>query len=325
MSIIESLLHKRSSKSNYFQSQSVVKMKPLELNQKALIWLFMCSADKTVDRRKKILYFFCFLLVLFVNMAALIAATKFALKFFSTDLEECLYAFFQISAIAGIVYVMLAAFLLRHKISTIFTQLSDIYAASKRLFLEYICAIHFITKKTLLLKSRWKKWCIPFFGASQYQRWLFLYDLCKMYGNNFHKYRFDVRHIGGSLLVFERKFWYPVFISSIQIYVSEINECIRMKKVFFLKIQWTFVKCTQMALGPENETGLFWRNYDLFAVWRGLFDSKWCISSTLHMYQPKSSCILWAFWIFSAEIWWIRCKSQWKSSHLRYYSISYFD
>lgn len=94
----------------------------------------MCSVDKTQDPRKKILYFFCFLLVLSVNVAALIAATKFALKFFSTDLEECLYAFFQISAIAGIVYVMLAAFLLRHKISTIFIQLSDIYAASKKLF-----------------------------------------------------------------------------------------------------------------------------------------------------------------------------------------------
>lgn len=114
-------------------------MKPLELNQKALIWLFMCSADKTADRRKKILYFFCFLLVFSANVAALIAATKFALKFFSTDLKESLYAFFQISAIAGIVYVMLAAFLLRHKINTIFTQLSDIYAASKRLYF----GIHF--------------------------------------------------------------------------------------------------------------------------------------------------------------------------------------
>lgn len=76
-----------------------------------------------------------------------------------------------------------------------------------------------------------------------------------MYGNNIHKNRVDVRNIDGSLLVFERKFRYPVFISSIQIYVSEINKCKKKMIFFFLKIQWIFVKCHRWPWNQQTPLG----------------------------------------------------------------------
>lgn len=204
-------------------------MKPLELNQRALTWLFMCSPPKRTLWWKKLLYFTFFCFVFVTNFLVLVAASTFALKSFSINLEEFLYAFFQISALAGIVYVMLAAFLLRHKISTIFEQLSDIYEASKSfgaMWNQNFASRH--RQKTNFSiffffsnKTRCSRWFIPFLGSSQYQKWLFLRHLRQMHGDNLHQHRVDVRTLSRALLVFERQLRCEAIVSSISNDVSE--------------------------------------------------------------------------------------------------------
>lgn len=48
-----------------------------------------------------------------------------------TDLEKSLYSLSQIAGLLGILYVLITMFFLRDKLSTIFTNLSEIYKACK--------------------------------------------------------------------------------------------------------------------------------------------------------------------------------------------------
>lgn len=67
----------------------------------------------------------------FFNLSAVIGAVAFIHKFITSDLERCLYALLHIVAHSAIVYIQIAASLLRYKIADIFTELANIYDASK--------------------------------------------------------------------------------------------------------------------------------------------------------------------------------------------------
>lgn len=64
-------------------------------------------------------------------MCAVIASAIFFLKFVSVDLNQSLYAMFQIAAYTNVTYIYIAAFLLRHKITAVFDSLTEIYEESK--------------------------------------------------------------------------------------------------------------------------------------------------------------------------------------------------
>lgn len=49
----------------------------------------------------------------------------------SSDFEGCLYTVFQIAADTSALNVIIIAFINRHRTSSIFTKLEDIYAASE--------------------------------------------------------------------------------------------------------------------------------------------------------------------------------------------------
>lgn len=86
----------------------------------------------------------------------------------SIDLEESLYALFQISAFSGLTYMCIVAFLLRNEITVFLGTLSQIYDARKKL---YISDNFFSEKKSLLnvisIEFRCKQRFNPVFDESQ--------------------------------------------------------------------------------------------------------------------------------------------------------------
>lgn len=62
---------------------------------------------------------------------ACVASIVFFIKFVSIDLEESLYAIFQIGASIVAVYIAIVAYFLQHKINGIFKGLTAIYGKCK--------------------------------------------------------------------------------------------------------------------------------------------------------------------------------------------------
>lgn len=56
-----------------------------------------------------------------------ISTVIFIARFISVNLEDTLYALLQIAGLTYVIYAMIVAFILRHRINRIFGQLSEIY------------------------------------------------------------------------------------------------------------------------------------------------------------------------------------------------------
>lgn len=108
-------------------------MKPLEMNRRVLTWLCVYPASENTSKSTKTLYVIFTLIILSGNLIGLGLSIDYFLKSASTDLEDSLYALFQILATAKMSYTMIVAYFLRHRITAIFVSLSDIYDASKNL------------------------------------------------------------------------------------------------------------------------------------------------------------------------------------------------
>lgn len=105
-------------------------MKPLETNRQILIWLYMCSSsDEDWDALKKI-YRIVFALTVFIfNMWVVTAHLAYFWRFWSTKLDESLYALTNATAFSVVMYVTISAFFSRHETSQIFKDLWKIYRA----------------------------------------------------------------------------------------------------------------------------------------------------------------------------------------------------
>lgn len=103
-------------------------MKPLKTSQRILIWLCMCSAEKSTSVRKSVTYFTIFLIIFAINFGNTISGYMYFIKYMSTDLEGCLFAFMASSATLVVLYTMFSAYRLRHKINELFENLAIICA-----------------------------------------------------------------------------------------------------------------------------------------------------------------------------------------------------
>lgn len=82
----------------------------------------------------KKLFYVTFSLTFFsANLSGLLSSVAFFVENISTNLEESLYAFFQISAFSGLTYMCIVAFLLRSRITAFLGTLSKIYDTCKSL------------------------------------------------------------------------------------------------------------------------------------------------------------------------------------------------
>lgn len=118
--------------SNSIEFSTWVKMKPIKTNQQVLTWLCVCQADETISKRKRMAHIFFASFIFSANFILIPISVAYFLRFVSVDLEQALYALFQLSGMLGMTYMMIAAFILRHEINDLFGKLADIYNNCKR-------------------------------------------------------------------------------------------------------------------------------------------------------------------------------------------------
>lgn len=104
---------------------------PLITCQRVLTWISVCPVAKNTSIWKRILFKLFPLVIFITDLAGLIASVVFFYRFISTNLEECLYAVFQIAGLLGMANSIIVTFIRRHKIPLIFKSLADIYKYSK--------------------------------------------------------------------------------------------------------------------------------------------------------------------------------------------------
>lgn len=104
----------------------------LPTNQQVLRRLCILPLNADENPRKTI-YFAIFAFILFaINFMTLVGSVVFFAKNIHADLEEALYAVFQIAGCTGLTYLCLAAFFLRNEITQFLETLSEIYSARKK-------------------------------------------------------------------------------------------------------------------------------------------------------------------------------------------------
>lgn len=107
------------------------QIKPLAMNQRVLTWTCICPIDVNTNKRKKLLFIIFTCAIYLSIICGLASSYAFLVAHLSTDLEEAFYALLQITVFAGLIYVQLIAFILRHKITAFLGTLSEIYESSK--------------------------------------------------------------------------------------------------------------------------------------------------------------------------------------------------
>lgn len=105
-------------------------MKPLGTSRKILTWFYLYPVEEGTER-KKLIHFILSAVVFIFKISFLASSTAFFMKYVSTDLEESLYALFQISAFSNSTYVIAIAYISHQKITALIDRLSAIYDASK--------------------------------------------------------------------------------------------------------------------------------------------------------------------------------------------------
>lgn len=112
-------------------NHSPTKMEPLLTNQRVMMWLCMCPANESTSKSKIMIYTGCTFIVVTVTSLCLLFSGSFVVNYLSIDFERSLYAVFQVSGEAAMLNLIFVGFFMRNRINAIFTQLSEIYVASK--------------------------------------------------------------------------------------------------------------------------------------------------------------------------------------------------
>lgn len=107
-------------------------MKPLVTNRKVLTWIGILPAAERTNKFRKLIYITFYFALTSSSGFALFTSLTFMLKYMSTNLEDCLYALFQVAADMNLVYMMVIALILRRKIAALFDRLTEIYNERKK-------------------------------------------------------------------------------------------------------------------------------------------------------------------------------------------------
>lgn len=106
-------------------------MKPLAASQQMLTWFCVLPVSKSTIWWRQLLYIIFTGAIFIGHCCSIVSSVAYFIKFISTDLEEALYALFQIVSSASMAYVMIVTPFLRHNIRTLFENLHEIYMESK--------------------------------------------------------------------------------------------------------------------------------------------------------------------------------------------------
>lgn len=139
----------------------VIKMRPLELNRRILIWMCVYPCDENTTRWKRLAYILFSILIFVLNAIGLIFSTAYFIKYVSIDLEQSLFALLQAVGEANMVYILIITFILRHKITAMLKSLSKIYDMCKEDAHFFFFWTKITSQKlTSILKSFFVNWII---------------------------------------------------------------------------------------------------------------------------------------------------------------------
>lgn len=125
--------------------RSFTKMMPLKPNQLVFAWFCVYSKNESPIWWKKALYITFTVIVWMVVIGAFSSSAAFFLKYASSDLEEALYAVFQMTTLLTMATGLALLHYFRQKLIDIFSKLSCIYEESKDLDKHFISIFnHFL-------------------------------------------------------------------------------------------------------------------------------------------------------------------------------------
>lgn len=108
------------------------KMKPLAIDQQIFSWFGVSCTDTTPKLSKKMTSALFVVLIFGWEMFSLGISVTFFLRYISIDLEQSLYALFQVSGSFVMINAVVIILFSRHKIARVFKGLQSIYEASKQ-------------------------------------------------------------------------------------------------------------------------------------------------------------------------------------------------
>lgn len=110
-------------------------MRALELTRDIFTILSICPDSKYLKLSSKCLKLVIVFTIIVTECLALIASVLFIVNHFEDNLQNCLYAVFQVAALFSVIYMWIVAFILRKTIFRIFSKFQQIYDTCKSLFL----------------------------------------------------------------------------------------------------------------------------------------------------------------------------------------------
>lgn len=122
-------------------------MKPLETNERVLMWLYLFPPNEFARKRMKIAHVVFAMSVIMTHLISVIVGAVFIHRYMSTNLEETLFSLFHTIAAASMLYQSIGTVILRHKLTAIFEGLSKIYNESKLILGKIITNLCFYPLK----------------------------------------------------------------------------------------------------------------------------------------------------------------------------------
>lgn len=105
-------------------------MQPLILSRQLLTWHCLCY-EKGSPVWKQLIRIVLSASAFLMNLSCVPTSILYVLKFLSVNLEESLYALFQVAACTSAAYVVAIAFRMRYRTANLFKMLEDIYNSRK--------------------------------------------------------------------------------------------------------------------------------------------------------------------------------------------------
>lgn len=106
-------------------------MEPLATTQLLLKWICILPVTKPIASWKSVARTMSVVMQVLVTIFAISAYYAFVVENIKTDLEDTLLTAMALITCSGLVYMMVVAFFTRHRVSTIFQELSIIYNAGR--------------------------------------------------------------------------------------------------------------------------------------------------------------------------------------------------
>lgn len=106
-------------------------MASLTTNRRVLTWLCILPANETTGKCEKIMYMTFSATIIAVEVCITTSSMVYFLKNVSVDLDTSLYALFQMTGSTSLIYILVYAFSMQHKIADMFQHLSNICDSCK--------------------------------------------------------------------------------------------------------------------------------------------------------------------------------------------------